>query len=125
MAFHRNRSKPEVRLDSTPTGDEEYRDWEVPEKLIPTWDPDKARTRIDKISRGLAMLWSVFLIYVILAQGNKDGVWLPLPYTDAELRVVPSFNLAASEFVAVVTTTTAAVFGFLVIVANHLFKRSE
>lgn len=125
MALRRNPSEPEVRLDPTPTGDEEYRDWLEPGSLAPTWDPDKARTRTDKIARHLAMFWSVFLVYIIIAQGNSDGVTLSLPWTEWELRLVPAFSLEPSEFIAVVTTTTAAVFGFLVIVARHLFRAGD
>jgi hypothetical protein len=121
VVIRRAPSPPEIRLDPTPTGDEEYRDWLSEADLTPTWNPDAARTRIDKIARRLAIFWSVFLVYMIIAQGNGDGVVLRLPW-QRHIILVPHFHLQASEFIAVVTTTTASVFGFLVIVARYLFK---
>ena len=60
-------------------------------------------------------------MYLVIAQGNGDG------YTQRiwrwDFRILTTFNLESSEFIAVFTTTTASVFGFLVIVANYLFKR--
>lgn len=115
------RSEPKRTLDDTPTGDEEFRDWND-EPLVSgeNWDPDAARIRIDRISRTLAICWSLFLAWVILAQGfDTDHVifWL--------WPIQGSFHLETSEFIAVVTTTTATVFGFLVIVARHLFAGGE
>lgn len=125
VALRRTRSPLEIRLDPTPSGDEEYRDWLEESSLTPKWDPDAARTRIDKIARRLAIFWSLFLVYMIMAQGNADGVALPIPWTSRTLIVVPRFHLEPSEFIAVVTTTTASVFGFLVIVARYLFKATQ
>lgn len=114
-----------LRLDRTPSGSEEYEDWLIPESLAPTWDPDAARLRIDTIARNLARWWSFFLIYLIIAQGNKDGVRVLIPWTERVVPIVPVFHLEPTEFIAVVTTTTASVFGFLVIVARALFKSQE
>jgi hypothetical protein len=120
--LRRSHSEPEIVLDSTPSGGEEYRDWLSEPALKPEWNPDAARSRIDRIARRLAVLWSLFLIYTIFAQANGDGYTMPLPWVGWSLRLVPKFHLEPSEFIAVVTTTTVSVFGFLVIVANHLFK---
>lgn len=80
----------------------------------------EAKQRIDTLARWLASVWTIFLMYLVIAQGNKDGAVLTL--FDHQVRVLPAFALAKEEFIAVFTTTTASVFGFLVIVANHLFK---
>jgi hypothetical protein len=56
---------------------------------------------------------------MILAQGlgdNDFSLW--------GMSLGGSFHLETSEFIAVVTTTTATVFGFLVIVARHVFNGS-
>lgn len=109
-------SKPKRRLDTTPSGNEEFRDWNNEPVVSGGWDPDAARSRIDRIARALAICWSLFLAWIILAQGFDTDhyvLWL--------WPIQGSFHLETTEFVAVVTTTTAAVFGFLVIVARHLF----
>ena len=124
VAF-RQRPSSRISLDRTPEGQEEYDDWLVPDNLAPTWDPDAARLRIDTIARRLARSWSIFLVYLIVAQGNADGVRMPIPWTDRHIPLVPVFHLEPSEFIAVVTTTTASVFGFLVIVARALFKHQQ
>lgn len=69
------------------------------------------------MARALAISWSLFLAWVTLGQGFETnhyifGIWL----------VQGEFHLETSEFIAVVTTTTATVFGFLVIVTRHLFS---
>ncbi|WP_164118880.1 hypothetical protein [Sphingorhabdus sp. Alg239-R122] len=112
--------KDKLRLDRTPTGEEEYEDWNNPPRLRGEWDADAARTRIDRISRTLAIAWSLFLAWIILAQGfSKDHyiLWL--------LPVFGEFHLKTGEFIAVVTTTTATVFGFLIIVARHVFSNGS
>ena len=114
--------QPKVRLDSSPTGTEEWDAWLSENALQPTWDPDQARVRIDKIARWLARGWSFFLVYLIFAQGIGTGVHLELPFTGRSLPIGPTFHLQSTEFVAVVTTTTISVFGFLVIVSRALFK---
>jgi hypothetical protein len=87
------------------------------------YDEAKAKTRIDSLARNLAIVWTIFLIYIVLAQGNKDGaIW---HICGISFQVLPKFNLESSEFIAVFTTTTASVFGFLVIVASYLFKNSS
>lgn len=114
------RSAPRLRLDSTPTGEEEFADWNDERRLSGEWDPNAARTRIEKISRTLVVSWSLFLAYIILAQGFRKGflvLWL--------IPVAPAFHLESSEFIAVVTTTTLSVFGFLIIVSRHLFSAKE
>lgn len=114
------RSEPKRTLDDTPTGDEEFRDWNDQPRVSGNWDPDAARCRIDRIARSLAICWSLFLAWILLAQGfdkNHLILWV--------WPIQGSFHLETTEFVAVVTTTTAAVFGFLVIVARHLFGRSD
>lgn len=60
------------------------------------------------------------LIYIIFAQGVETG-WR-VEIGGLSIPVLPVFQLDKTEFIAVVTTTTAAVFGFLVIVARGLFK---
>lgn len=115
------RSEPKRALDDTPTGDEEFRDWnDQPLVSGENWDADAARIRIDRIARALAIGWSLFLVWVILAQGyDTDHLifWL--------WPIQGSFNLETSEFIAVVTTTTASVFGFLIIVARDLFSGTK
>jgi hypothetical protein len=108
-------------LDDTPTGKEEFLDWnDQPRVSGENWDENAARVRIDRIARALALGWSSFLVWVILAQGY--------PTDHTFLRIVPiqgAFHLETSEFIAVVTTTTASVFGFLIIVARDLFSSSK
>lgn len=41
------------------------------------------------------------------------------------ITIFPKFHLGQGEFIAVVTTTTASVFGFLVIISRGLFKGGE
>lgn len=118
-------SAPEIRLDPTPTGDEEYRDWLDERSLTPEWNPDAARTRVDKIARRLALVWSLFLVFIIMAQGIGEGVSVLLPFYNVRVPLLPKFSLDPSEFIAVVTTTTASVFGFLIIVARYLFKQPD
>lgn len=112
--------QPKRRLDETPTGDEEFRDWTNEPAVSGEWDPDAARSRIDRISRRLAVYWSMFLIWMILAQGFGDD-----KFTLFGVDLGGSFHLESGEFIAVVTTTTATVFGFLVIVARHVFSGSS
>lgn len=119
MAFQLSLSQPKRRLDATPTGDEEFRDWTNESAVSGEWNPDAARSRIDRISRRLAVSWSLFLIWMILAQGFGDTKF---NLFGADLG--GSFHLESGEFIAVVTTTTATVFGFLVIVARHVFSKS-
>ena len=80
----------------------------------------EAKTRIDTLARWLAAFWTVFLMYIVIAQGNADGTTIHI--FDHTIQIMPRFKLGKEEFIAVFTTTTASVFGFLVIVANHLFK---
>lgn len=112
--------KPKRRLDITPTGGEEYDAWNFQSLLQGDWNPDAARIRIDRISRTLAIAWSLFLGWIILAQGfdkDKTLFWV--------IPIAADFKLQSGEFIAVVTTTTASVFGFLIIVARHLFSGSD
>lgn len=83
----------------------------------------EAKTRIDRLSRQLATAWAFFLMYIVIAQGNADGTSVVI--FGYQLQLLPKFHLGEAEFIAVFTTTTAAVFGFLVIVANHLFRKGE
>lgn len=118
------RSEPKLWLDTSPTGEEEARDWLNEARVMGLhYNTDKAKTRIDRIARRLAIFWTAFLAYLILAQGNSDGTTLHAFGT--VWQVVPKFNLQPSEFIAIVTTTTISVFGFLVIVANHLFRKID
>ena len=96
-----------LSLDRTPSGEEEERDFPDPEKASGAayYDVEEARIRIDALSRLLAWIWTGFLIIVITLQG---------------LQV---FHLRNSEFIAVISTTTVAIFGFLVIVAKYVFNR--
>lgn len=118
---------PLLKLDPTPTFEEEVRDF--PDLAAYSgskpFDGEAAKTRIDTIARWLAIVWSVFLSYIILAQGFRSGLLVFIPCTTPErsFYLIRPFHLETAEFVAVVTTTTIAVFGFLVIVANHLFYR--
>jgi hypothetical protein len=116
------RSRVRLRLDQTPTGAEEYEDFEDQNSLMGLYDEDDAKLRIDKLARRLALGWTAFLMYIVLAQGNADGTVISI--CGWTIPVMPRFNLESGEFIAVFTTTTASVFGFLVIVANYLFKRA-
>ncbi|MEE4012123.1 hypothetical protein V1T76_08690 [Roseibium sp. FZY0029] len=111
-------------LDPTPTFDEELRDFEDEGAYSGSdpFDDEAAKTRIDKIARRLALWWSAFLVFVIMAQGIEDGANVTIPYMQLQVPILPKFHLDTAAFVAVVTTTTASVFGFLVIVSNHLFR---
>jgi len=120
-ALSQNSSRPELRLDPTPTGEEEARDFNDPPKARGIYNKDAAKTRVDRIARHLAVAWTVILTYLIFAQGQPSGVYINIH--GVVLHSAPPFHLQPSEFIAVVTTTTISVFGFLVIVANHLFKR--
>lgn len=87
------------------------------------YNEDQAKTRIDRLARRLAGGWALFLVYIVIAQGNKDGMRLKVCGWDIPL--LPAFELESSEFIAVFTTTTVAVFGFLVIVTNYLFNKNS
>lgn len=121
---------PLRKLDPTPSFDEEVRDFVDPDAysgIIP-FDGEAAKTRIDTIARTLAIVWTGFLIYIIFAQGIKSGFVVYYQNSTgswASFYLVRPFNLETSEFIAVVTTITVSVFGFLVIVANHLFKKDD
>jgi len=113
-------------LDRTPTFAEERRDFtDEGRSTGAVYDKQKAMLRVDALARYLAICWSFFLAYVILAQGSETGAQIaPLFWSDRGINIIP-FDLESGEFIAVVTTTTASVFGFLVIVANALFKAEK
>ena len=118
----RKRSRGSVTLDSTPTGAEEYSDFdELPLVRGEGYNENQARSRIDGLARWLVLSWTAFLMYIVIAQGNADGFRIKLFGVDIPL--IPVFDLESSEFIAVFTTTTVSVFGFLVIVANYLFNK--
>lgn len=110
------------QLDPTPTWEEERRDF--PQEDAATgekpYSKDEGRNRLDAVAHNLAKVWSFFLVYVIVAQGVKGGLSVVL----GEWRwwIVPPFHLETAAFIAVVTTTTATVMGFLVLVGRWLFK---
>lgn len=121
---------PLLKLDPTPTFDEEVRDFSNPKAYSgeKPFDGEAAKTRIDSIARRLAVTWTIFLAYVILGQGYRDGlqIWYQTGLGEwSSFYLIRPFRLETAEFVAVVTTTTLTVFGFLVIVANHLFYRGR
>jgi hypothetical protein len=119
-------TEPRLRLDATPSGEEENRDFSDQNRAMgfdPPYREGAAKTRIDMLARRLAFFWTLFLMYIVMAQGNADGT--AIRFFGKTFQVVPKFHLESSEFIAVFTTTTASVFGFLVIVANHLFKRQD
>jgi cytosine/uracil/thiamine/allantoin permease len=66
------------------------------------------RKKYGKYSSRLAIAWMVFLIIVVIAQfvASLFGV-----------------GLHPEEFIAVVTTTTASVFGFWYLVGRYLFPK--
>jgi hypothetical protein len=119
----RSPSEVKLSLDSTPTGEEEQREFpnQASAMGLP-YDEGPAKTRIDGLARRLAIAWTIFLIYIVIAQGHKYGAALVI--FGVKFWIIPEFHLDKAEFIAVFTTTTGAVFGFLVIVANHLFKKS-
>ena len=119
-------SEARVRLDPTPSGNEEDRDFPDQSRLLKLDSPyleGPAKTRIDILARWLASVWTIFLMYIVIAQGNADGTTIYL--CGKSFQILPKFHLESGEFIAVFTTTTISVFGFLVIVANHLFKRQN
>lgn len=116
----RNPSRLEIGLDPTPTGEEEAEAFpDIRTARGDQFDEESAKTRIDKLARWLAGLWTAFLWYIILAQGMHNG-WHP--HFWRYIPILPAYHLTDGEFIAVVTTTTASVFGFLVIVARYLFR---
>lgn len=93
-----------------------------------SYDEEAAKIRLDRIAHRLAVFWSIFLVAVIMMQGIKTGLQLPFPFPILGYQaiwVLPKFDLEGSEFIAVVTTTTATVFGFLTIVAGYLFNKKK
>ena len=115
------RSPVKLNLDDTPTGEEELDAFYDQNRAMGVpYNEDDAKFRIDRLARWLAFTWTAFLMYIVLAQGNRDGT--AITFFGKTFQILPKFNLASGEFIAVFTTTTAAVFGFLVIVANYLFK---
>lgn len=64
---------PKLKLDSTPTGVEEYRDFDDREKVqgANPYNEDQAKSRIDRISRWLAIIWSIILTY--MARFSEDA----------------------------------------------------
>ena len=118
----RRRSRGNVTLDSTPTGEEEYSDFDdLSRARGEDYNESSARFRLDGLARSLVIGWTFFLMYIVIAQGNKDG--FGRTFWGIDFRFIPAFNLESSEFIAVFTTTTVSVFGFLVIVANYLFNK--
>jgi len=121
VASNPTRSTPELELENTPSGEEEADAFlDLQTARGDTYDEDVARSRIDLLARLLAAFWTTFLWYIIIAQGMQHG-WHP--HFGRYYPVIPAFHLEPSEFIAVVTTTTVSVFGFLVIVARYLFKK--
>jgi len=115
-----DRSSVELELDPTPTGDEEAEAFlDIRTARGDQYNVERAKIRIDRIARWLAIFWTAFLWYIILAQGRHVGFH---PHFNRYYPLLPVFQLKEGEFIAVVTTTTVSVFGFLVIVARHLFK---
>jgi hypothetical protein len=119
-----------LKLDPSPSFEEEVRDFGNPDAYsgAKPFDGEAAKTRIDSIARRLAIVWTAFLAYIILAEGLKDG-W-EVSYQNgagewSSFYLIRPFHLEGPDFIAVVTTTTISVFGFLVIVANHLFHREK
>ncbi|WP_296017856.1 hypothetical protein [uncultured Agrobacterium sp.] len=122
--------QPLLKLDRTPTYEEEVRAFghEAAYKGTRPFNEDRAKGRIDSIARWLAIVWSAFLIFIIFAQGIGTGFavrWATDDGSEWHVPLLPVFHLESADFIAVVTTTTAAVFGFLVIVTNHLFFKRD
>jgi len=111
----------EIALEPSPSGEAEASAFPDLPQARGDWNPDKARVRIDRIARRLAVSWTAFLWVLIFLQGRRVGYH---PHDFGRfIPLIPAFHLEESAFIAVVTTTTASVFGFLVIIANHLFKK--
>jgi len=105
------------RLDRSPTGNEELLAFGRPELLS---SPDDHRRYLDnvdygvdilekrrfaKLSYGITRSWLIILPALVLFQGYE--IW--------------GFELDSSEFIAVVTTTTASFFGFSHVVGKYLY----
>ena len=113
-----------LQLDPTPSGAEESADLpDIRRVRGDAFNPSEAKSRIDKIARWLAVVWTIFLAYIILIQGFNRTISFVL--FDLYIPIFPKFHLEQGEFIAVVTTTTASVFGFLVIISRGLFKSGE
>lgn len=120
----RRNSQVRLRLDDSPSGEEEEQDFPDQRRAMGVpYDEDDAKHRIDSLARNLARVWTVFLMYIVIAQGVKTGI--SFSFFGREIHLVPKFDLETGEFIAVFTTTTASVFAFLLIVANYLFNRSS
>lgn len=115
-----------VSINRSPSGEEERIALANPDEDEASgarpYNEDSAKLRIDVLARFLAVAWSLFLSYLILCQGLGESI---IPKVDGRYIYFEShrFHLDRAEFIAVVTTTTVSVFGFLVIVANYLFRR--
>lgn len=68
------------------------------------------RHRFSEISYGIMQAWVGFLIVLTMAQFTLKGLGLGM-------------GLDEAEFIAVITTTTASVFGFGLLVGNFLFPK--
>lgn len=66
------------------------------------------RHRFSEISYGIMQAWVGFLIVLTLSQFSLKPLGM---------------GLESSEFIAVITTTTASVFGFGLLVGNFLFPK--
>ncbi|RZJ42356.1 MAG: hypothetical protein EON87_14790 [Brevundimonas sp.] len=66
------------------------------------------RHRFSETSYGIMQAWVGFLIVLTLSQFSLKQY---------------GFGLTSSEFIAVITTTTASVFGFGLLVGNFLFPK--
>ncbi|MEZ5823959.1 MAG: hypothetical protein R3C97_04235 [Geminicoccaceae bacterium] len=103
-------------LDDTPRSIEELHHFENPELLLSSQDTRNVLENFDyrqdiiqkswfsKFSYAISLPWCALLIFVIAAQGYEGG-----------------WGVESAEFIAIVTTTTASVFGFAYVLGRYLY----
>ncbi|MGN6208119.1 hypothetical protein [Asticcacaulis sp.] len=108
-----------VDLDETPTPEEESEEFKTPDELkieeirasrlknSQFQDDMKARRKFANRAFGITIFWLIALVVFVSLQFTKFF----------------GFSLTEAEFITVVTTTTASVFGFWMLVGSYLFRR--
>lgn len=103
-------------LDETPTAEEEFQHFGMPELLLDTKNTRDYLENLDysrdirqkkhfaRFSYCVAVPWFLLLVCSVVAQGY-DGGW----------------QLEVPEFVALVTTTTGSIFGFAYVLGRFLY----
>ena len=116
--FRKRNEFDTIPLDSTPTPDEEERffglapeDLGEAERLVEIDGKRQdmgERLRFHDRAFFITLIWVIFLTVLPFAQ-MIFSLW--------------KSGLSDAQFVTVITTTTAAIFGFWLLVGNYLFKK--